>query len=82
MARGRKKTPTVIKEMQGTARADRLVENEMASCTQARRIQRRQNQISLIIFWIVKKPLNLSGFFVFVGRVIVLGMPLFNLLER
>ena len=31
MARGRKKTPTVLKEMQGTARADRLVENEMTA---------------------------------------------------
>jgi phage terminase small subunit len=31
MARGRKKIPTVLKEMQGTARADRLVENEMTA---------------------------------------------------
>lgn len=29
MPRGRKKTPTVIKEMQGTSRSDRLVDNEM-----------------------------------------------------
>ena len=31
MARGRKKTPTVLKEMMGTARADRLVDNEMTA---------------------------------------------------
>ena len=31
MARGRKKTPTVLKEMKGTARADRLDENEMTA---------------------------------------------------
>lgn len=31
MARGRKKTPTVLKEMMGTARADRLVNNEMTA---------------------------------------------------
>ena len=29
MGKGRKKTPTVLKEMQGTARADRVLENEM-----------------------------------------------------
>ena len=29
MAKGRKKTPTVLKEMQGTLRADRVLENEM-----------------------------------------------------
>ena len=29
MAKGRKKTPTRIKELRGTARQDRLVENEM-----------------------------------------------------
>ena len=29
MGQGRKKTPTVIKKMQGTARADRILENEM-----------------------------------------------------
>tara|TARA_R100000541_G_C1870548_1_gene80724 strand:- start:197 stop:673 length:477 start_codon:yes stop_codon:yes gene_type:complete len=29
MGRGRKKTPTVLKEMQGTVRADRVLENEM-----------------------------------------------------
>ena len=29
MAKGRKKTPTVLKEMYGTARADRVLENEM-----------------------------------------------------
>lgn len=31
MARGRKKTPTVLKEMMKTARADRLVDNEMTA---------------------------------------------------
>lgn len=31
MARGRKKTPTVLKEMMGTARTDRLVDNEMTA---------------------------------------------------
>jgi len=29
MGKGRKKTPTVLKEMYGTARADRVLENEM-----------------------------------------------------
>tara|TARA_R110002020_G_scaffold25500_1_gene82953 strand:+ start:120 stop:605 length:486 start_codon:yes stop_codon:yes gene_type:complete len=29
MAQGRKKTPTVLKKMQGTARSDRILENEM-----------------------------------------------------
>ena len=29
MGKGRKKTPTVLKEMQGTARADRVLDNEM-----------------------------------------------------
>tara|TARA_R110001606_G_scaffold398949_1_gene579665 strand:+ start:356 stop:832 length:477 start_codon:yes stop_codon:yes gene_type:complete len=29
MAKGRKKTPTVLKEMQGTLRADRVLKNEM-----------------------------------------------------
>tara|TARA_R110000765_G_scaffold247694_1_gene349655 strand:+ start:207 stop:683 length:477 start_codon:yes stop_codon:yes gene_type:complete len=29
MSKGRKKLPTVIKQMQGTARADRVLENEM-----------------------------------------------------
>ena len=29
MGKGRKKTPTVLKEMYGTARADRILENEM-----------------------------------------------------
>ena len=29
MGKGRKKTPTVLKEMQGTVRADRVLENEM-----------------------------------------------------
>jgi P27 family predicted phage terminase small subunit len=29
MGKGRKKTPTVMKEMQGTARADRILDNEM-----------------------------------------------------
>ena len=31
MGKGRKKTPTALKEMQGTARADRLVDNEMTA---------------------------------------------------